>query len=259
MVRNPLRILGLLLTFGCFALFVGCQQSSEPNKAESSVNESKTKKATNDTGDKSNTPAAKKTAKARSGTDVKKEVKEEKTVTKQSKTQSPPPPATIPKVSLTDALHATCRVNVGDVLPEGNLAAADGGNVNLQNQFGEKLTVVFLWEEGRSHYEQLAAGSALKDFQVDIAEPYAKKGVKVIGINVGDNPQSVQQELTKIGIQIPYYFDPSKAYFDKLAKSILPRVYLLDASGKILWFDTEYSQSTRRNLMQAVQVVLGEK
>jgi hypothetical protein len=40
---------------------------------------------------------------------------------------------------------------------------------------------------------------------------------------------------------------------------MLPRVYLLNASGKIIWFDTDYSQASRRNLMQAIQVLLGEK
>jgi len=65
--------------------------------------------------------------------------------------------------------------------------------------------------------------------------------------------------LLKIGIKVPCFFDPNSAFFAKVAKSILPRVYLLDASGKIIWFDTEYTQSTRRNLMMAVKVILGEK
>ena len=99
----------------------------------------------------------------------------------------------------------------------------------------------------------------LSDLQGDMADPYAGKGIKVIGINVGDRPATVRQELEKAGVKISCFFDPDKAFFSKLAKSMLPRVYLLDASGKIIWFDTEYTQSTRRNLMQAVQVVLGEK
>jgi hypothetical protein len=36
----------------------------------------------------------------------------------------------------------------------------------------------------------------------------------------------------------------------------LPRTYLLDSSGKILWFDLEYSRSTRRELNQAIRYVL---
>ena len=62
-----------------------------------------------------------------------------------------------------------------------------------------------------------------------------------------------------MGMKISCYFDPDKAFFSKVAASTLPRVYLLDAAGKIIWFDTQYTQSTRRNLMQAVKVLYGEK
>ena len=35
-------------------------------------------------------------------------------------------------------------------------------------------------------------------------------------------------------------------------------LYLLDAQGKILWFDVEYSRSTREDLVQGIRVALGE-
>ena len=185
--------------------------------------------------------------------------KEEKPISKRSKLKTPPPPLTIPKVGLSDALRATCLVNVGDIMPDAELLTADGGKVSLDSQFGEKYIVVFLWSEGGSTYARLAADAALQDLQGDLADPYAGKGVKVIGINVGDNPAAIHQQLEKIGMKLSCYFDPNKAFFAKIAKSMLPRVYLLDESGKIIWFDTEYTQSTRRNLMLAVKVVLGEK
>jgi len=43
----------------------------------------------------------------------------------------------------------------------------------------------------------------------------------------------------------------------KVGLEKLPRTYLLDAQGKILWFDIEYSRSTRRELLEAVRFVLG--
>ena len=39
----------------------------------------------------------------------------------------------------------------------------------------------------------------------------------------------------------------------------LPRVFLVDDRGKILWFDVEYSRTTRQELLQAIQVTLGKK
>jgi hypothetical protein len=38
----------------------------------------------------------------------------------------------------------------------------------------------------------------------------------------------------------------------------MPRTYLLDAGGRILWFDVEYSRPMRRDLVEAIRVTLGE-
>ncbi len=256
MAWNPVRISGLLLTFASIVLFLGCRESPQAEKAKSSGSRPAAKSATRTAAQEPETSLAKSDeveTKDRIVTE-----KEEKPISKRSKPKTPPPPLTIPKVGLTDALRATCLVNVGDMMPNGELLTADGGKVSLESQFGEKYTVLFFWSEGGSNYARLAADAALRDLQNDVAEPYAGKAVKVIGINEDGKPQSVQQELEKIGIKVPCFFDPDNAFFSKVAKSILPRVYLLDESGKILWFDTEYTQSTRRNLLQAVKVVLGE-
>jgi peroxiredoxin len=255
MAWNPLRILGILLTFGSIALLLGCQESTQADKSKSSTSRPGTKSVPQSAGTESETTLVKSGDNENPSTSR----KEEKPVFKRSKPKTPPPPPTIPNVGLSDSLRATCLVNVGDIMPDSELLAADGGKVSLENQYGEKLTVLFLWSEGGSNYVRLAADSALGDLQNDVAEPYAAKGIKVIGINEGDKPRSVQQELGNIGIKLPCFFDPNSAFFAKVAKSILPRVYLLDASGKIIWFDTEYTQSTRRNLMMAIHVVLGEK
>jgi peroxiredoxin len=252
MVRNPHGISSILSMLISIALCQGCSPGAKTDSAKPATGESSATSSKQTTGGK---PGAsdQKTGDSSVKTGTK------KSASKQSKPQTPAQPLTIPTVAFTDALRATCLVNVGDVMPQGELVAADESQVSLQTKYGQKLTVLFFWEESGSNYAKLAAASALKDLQTDIAEPYAEKAVKVVGINVGDNPQSVRQELERVGVSIPYYFDPDKAFFDKVAKSILPRIYLLDASGKIIWFDTEYSQATRRNLMQAIEVVLGEK
>jgi hypothetical protein len=249
-----LRLSGILLTFLSVALFLGCQQKSNSDKSKSSSSETETTLAAQSKGTDSDSSLAKNDEKDNLGTTG----KNDKTTSKKSKSQKPPP-LTIPKVGLTDTLRATCLVNVGDTIPDAELLTAVGGKIALQSQYGEKFTVLFLWSEGSSAYARLSANATLQDLQTDIVDPFAGKGIKVIGINVGDKPQNVREQLKQLGIAVPYYFDPDKTFFSKIAKSMLPRVYLLDSSGKIIWFDTEYSQSSRRNLMQAIQVVSAEK
>jgi hypothetical protein len=259
MARNTLWI-SAIFAFGSVLFCLGCQESpkADNTKSASAKSEDKLdhKKSAPETVEmQMESPVIKSAGKEKQNGSQ----KEEKPVSKRSRAKTPPPPPTIPNVGLTDKLLATCLVKVGDVMPDGELLTAEGGKVSLESQFGEKYTVLFIWSEGESNYARLAADSALSDLQNDIAGPYAGKGIKVIGINEGDRPQSVQQELQKIGVKVPCFFDPDGTYFAKVARSILPRIYLLDASGKIIWFDTEYTQSTRRNLMLAVKVIMGEK
>jgi hypothetical protein len=51
--------------------------------------------------------------------------------------------------------------------------------------------------------------------------------------------------------------DPEGKAFAQVGSEKLPRVFVLDGAGKIVWFDLEYSHSTRRELKQAVQKLVG--
>ena len=52
--------------------------------------------------------------------------------------------------------------------------------------------------------------------------------------------------------------DPQGKALAQVATRYLPRTYLVDAAGKIVWFDMEYSPSTRRQLIQAIECTVDE-
>jgi len=170
----------------------------------------------------------------------------------------PPPPPEVPEVHLTDSLLATCLVRVDDVMPDDELPDLEGNPHRLSDLLGEKLTVVFFWTVGDSPYSVMAATSALEDLQKDIAEPYSEKGVQVIGINVREEPEVARKHLAQAEATFPSLVDREGAFFSQVATEKLPRVYLLDAAGRILWFDLEYSRTTHRDVLQAIRVELGE-
>jgi len=165
----------------------------------------------------------------------------------------PPPPPTIPVVKMTSKLAATCLVKVGDLLPEASLPDLDGKRQSLHELLGERLSVVCFWSSSHPY-----ALEELQDLEIDVAGPYANEGVQVVSINVGDTAEVARKNLPAAGAKFRNLLDPDRAYFGKVATDKLPRTYLLDASGKILWLDTEYSRSTRRDLLQGIQVALGE-
>lgn len=177
------------------------------------------------------------------------------------KPQQLPPPDAIPKVVLSDEFRAACLVNVGDTMPEAELPDAAGKMHALESLYGEKLTVVCLWTIGTSRRSQRVdiAAQPLRDLMKEVVEPFGPKGVRVIGINVGDKSAAVEKKVSQAGVQFPTLLDPKGEYFAKLAKDKrMPRTFLLDAWGRILWFDIEHRRQTREDLVQAIRVVLGE-
>ncbi|MEE9602365.1 MAG: TlpA disulfide reductase family protein, partial [Thermoguttaceae bacterium] len=148
---------------------------------------------------------------------------------------------------------ASCLVKVGDVMPVAELPDVGGGMHSLADLYGEKLTVVFFWKSHKKY-----AVAEFEDLDGDIVAPYFEKGVRVIGINVGDSPEQVEAQIQKVDAKFANLLDPNEAFFAQVATEKVPRTYLLDSQGRILWFDLEYSPSTRRNLERGIKFVLGE-
>lgn len=169
-----------------------------------------------------------------------------------------PPPPSIPEVFLTEAQKTASRVAVGDTLPEGELPAVEGDPQPLRNRFGDSLTVLFFWKSGQSATDQLREVAALEDLQNDVAVAFADRGVQVVAVNVGGEAEAVKQQLDDAGAKFPVLLDGDGAYFAKVATDFLPRVYLLDATGKILWFDLQWSSTARQSLLQGIDAALRE-
>jgi hypothetical protein len=176
--------------------------------------------------------------------------------------ESPPPPlpATMPKVNLSEELRANCLVKVGDVMPTPRLPDIKTGS--LASLYGKKLTVVCFWA-AVDRRSALETANILRSLTNEIAMPFAGKGVQVIGIELARNDvdtaawESVRKTVSKL--PFPCLSDGKGQYLGYLCKDDkVPRVYLLDPKGKILWFDVEYSRSTREDLVQGIRVALGE-
>jgi peroxiredoxin len=179
------------------------------------------------------------------------------------KPEEPPPPPTIPKVKLSGELHANCLVKVGDSLPKVELPDQANKTHLLDSLYGKKLTVVCIWT-GASRRAQLEAAETLNSLTSEIANPFQKNGVQVIGIEVARNDVDMdgRQRLREAVAKLPFpcLVDSKGRFLASLSKDDkLPRVYLLDAKGKILWFDVEFSRFTREELVQGIRAALGER
>jgi peroxiredoxin len=153
----------------------------------------------------------------------------------------------IPQVLLSADHSAMCRVRVGDQLPATNLPQLSGGQAELAALRGGKATVVLFWQ-----HDPWMSKTALKDLANNVA---LNGDVAVVGVAVKQSNGDVQVALKAAGADFPQLLDSDGKAFNQVGMVKMPRVYVLDGTGKIVWFDIEYSQSTSRELKQTLAIL----
>ena len=169
--------------------------------------------------------------------------------------QAPPAeePPQIPKVLLTDRHQKLCRVKVGDPLPAAQLPSTGGAPVALKTLYGKRGTVVLLWER-----PDWMTRAALIDLSKSIPRQFAPQIVSLVGIAVQQNPESVQQTLQQTGAAFPQLLDFEGKIAAQITGAVLPQVFVLDAKGRVAWFDIEYSEAARRELRQSLAALMAQ-
>lgn len=158
----------------------------------------------------------------------------------------------IPSVVLSKQHQELCRVKIGDALPAMELTSLSGAAQSLPELYGKPATAIFFWQ-GNGWMTR----TALRDLGPDI-EPFRKQGVAVITVGVNQPADVTQGILDQTKTELTTLLDAEGKAFAQIGSEKLPRVYVLDAAGKIVWFDLEYSHSTRRELKQVLQVLAGK-
>ena len=160
---------------------------------------------------------------------------------------APAEPLHEPLVHLSDGHDKTCLVKVGDHMPELSLPDLNGDEKSLVDLYGEKLTVVVFWNSknvyGAEQFMRLGA---------ETVDRFSGFGVSVVAINVSDDFASVKTIANWAENRVLCLLDEDREALNKVATSKLPRTYVLDAEGKIIWFDIEYSLGTSRELRNAL-------
>lgn len=170
------------------------------------------------------------------------------------------PAAQPPQVHLSAQHKQMVQVEVGDAFPSIALPTPEqAGDPNpLANRLGEQATVVAVFSR-----DGAMAKAMLRDITVDINErynpPQAKlQKLRVIPIAIAS--QMDKDEAGKVVEQAGYnnllLLDKNGEAFSQLGAERLPRIYVLNSKGEIVWFDIEYSLSTRREMKQAVAALV---
>ena len=114
------------------------------------------------------------------------------------------------------------------MLPEPPVQALDGQMVPLRSALAGSVTVIDLWatwcaacERERPKLERLSAA-------------YRERGVRVIGLSVGEPPSVVAAYVADKPFSYPVYLDPEFRVADALGDKQLPTLLLVDREGRIV-------------------------
>ncbi len=152
----------------------------------------------------------------------------------------------LPAVLMSSNHKEMCQVGVGEPLPTLNLRTRAGQAMQFDQLRGEKGTVIALHGNGGWMTDTLLA-----DLGPEVADLYSSEGIRVVTVSTNSVAQT-PDGITALRI--------SQQEAEKtLGSGRMPRVYVLDADGKIVWFDIEYSLSTRRELQQVVKSLTSEE
>lgn len=166
---------------------------------------------------------------------------------------APPPPGSLPDVALSSAHRATCKLFIGDQLPLATLADLEGNATPLETLLGRRATVVMFWQ-----HDDPDGVEALTDLQPLVLSRYGEHDVRVVAIHVGDAVPEVKSIAEQHQIKFPILIDADFAAFSQITdapRGLMPRIFLVDSAGRILWFDIEYSRTTRRDLDRALRAL----
>ncbi|HUT09884.1 MAG TPA: archaeosortase/exosortase family protein [Thermoguttaceae bacterium] len=169
----------------------------------------------------------------------------------------------IPEITVPEPDGTGNLVQLQDALPEAELPDLEDKRHSLSDFYGKRATVVCFWKGGNTPEGEREAIGTLQKLQGDYSNPSSKKVVHVIAVNEGDDPKVVRAQLANARMEADDEFavlsDAEGTLLAKVGARELPRAYLLDADGAIVWFGQGFSTETRRDLRQAVDAVVSLK
>ena len=167
------------------------------------------------------------------------------------KVLSDPRPLFKPQAVFSAAHEATCLALIGDQFPALELADVSGEKPAWTEVLGPRLTVVVFWSS-----ESAYAAEQINRLERETVPLADGTGMRIVSINVGDSIENVADWTGGSTETVRQLVDPDGTSFARIATAKLPRTYVLDAAGRIIWMDIEYSSTTRRDLENAIRYFL---
>lgn len=148
-----------------------------------------------------------------------------------------------------DDLAQTTLINAGDVAPDFTVEMLDGSNVTLSALQG-KPTLLIFWATWCP-----PCRLELSKLQEHIIDRYGDK-INVLPISRGEERAKVEEYISKMDYTFAVGLDGDQSIYRKYATNYIPRCFVIDAKGKVLYSGVGYDEAIAKEVEQNIEKAL---
>ncbi|MBR5771061.1 MAG: TlpA family protein disulfide reductase [Alistipes sp.] len=148
-----------------------------------------------------------------------------------------------------DDLAETTLINAGDVAPDFTVEMLDGSKVTLSALQG-KPTLLIFWATWCP-----PCRLELSKLQEHIIDCYGDK-INVLPISRGEERAKVEEYISKMGYTFAVGLDGDQSIYRKYATNYIPRCFVIDAKGKVLYSGVGYDEAIAKEVEQNIEKAL---
>ena len=149
-----------------------------------------------------------------------------------------------------DDLAETTLINAGDIAPDFTVDMLDGSKVTLSKLQG-KPTLLIFWATWCPPCRM-----ELSKLQEHIIDRYGDS-INVLPISRGEERAKVEDYISKMGYTFAVGLDGDQSIYKKYATNYIPRCFVIDAQGKVLYsgvgYDDEIAKQVEQNIEKALR------
>lgn len=149
-----------------------------------------------------------------------------------------------------DDVEVTTLVNVGDVAPDFAVTMFDGRTIKLSELRGNVVMVCF-WATWCPPCRQ-----ELAHLQEGVIDQFAGEKFVVLPISRGEERAVVEKFIVDNGYKFGVGLDSDRAIYDLYASNYIPRTFIVDKEGKVVYRTAGYDEVIAQEVNAAITKAL---